>query len=344
MNQKLVLFFLCSLPLFSFGQNTIDSLVSEGISLHDKGEYEKAIATYEKALLLDSLSGTVNYEIALSYMSLKEYEKAIIYVEKIPESDSRDMLQGIVLKGSALDMLGRSEESISFFEEMIEKGFEDYLLYYNLAITQLKLGKQEDSEMNLINALSFNINHASSHLILARLQSDKRNPVQALLATYYFLFLEPNTQRAIEAFQLMEENYGRNVEKDGKESTIKYSPDEESPFSPIELQISLLSLSSQLLDDVDLGVDIVIEKDEKKEFLNKTGSFFDAFKTVKKKKREEDIWWTFYVPFYESLAKSDHLETFCNYISMSVYEGSANWLEENESKLDEFSQWLQEEE
>ena len=76
----LTLFFIVT-PLLA--QSSIDDLVEEGIKYHDKGDYDKAIETYKKALEINPESTLVNYEIALSYFSKGDYKLAIKYSDFI---------------------------------------------------------------------------------------------------------------------------------------------------------------------------------------------------------------------------------------------------------------------
>ena len=62
--------------------NSIDSLLKEGVYLHDQGEYDAAILKYEEALALDSDNITVLAEKAFSLLSLKDYSNSIKVCEQ----------------------------------------------------------------------------------------------------------------------------------------------------------------------------------------------------------------------------------------------------------------------
>jgi len=53
------------------------------------------------------------------------------------------------------------------------------------------------------------------------------------------------------------------------------------------------------------------------------------FKTVgefqEDKNNKKGIWWTLYAPFFNDLANSEHIETYCKYIRQGVSEDSENW-------------------
>ncbi len=336
MKQQLLIFaFLCT-TAFTFSQNSFDDYLSEGVQYHDNAEYDKAIQSYEKALELDPESALANYEIALSYFSKGDYEQTVKYSDIVLKQDEAYMLQTYLAKGSALDMLGKTKESIKLFKKALKKEEEHYLLYYNLGLNYYKINNLEEAEEHVINAIALNSNHPSSHLILANIHNQKGNAVQTLLATHYFLFLEPNSARSKVAYQMLQNNFGGNVSKDEtKPNTINImlSPNNDSQFGAVELMISMLEASKSLEENE--------EKTDDEMFIENTESFFKVLGELKKNKNKE-IWWTFYTTFFYDLAKSDHIATYCKYISQVSNENALNWLSENETKLDAFETWLKE--
>jgi tetratricopeptide (TPR) repeat protein len=328
----LILFF----SIQSVAQSKIEDLVQEGIQYHDNGDYDKAIETYLKALKINPQSTLASYEIALSYFAKGEYQKAIEYSDEILTQNKDYMLHAYITKGSALDMLGQTKESIKLFEKAIKKIEPHYLLYYNLAINQYKENDLDKAEQNAINAVKINSNHASSHLMLVNINNQKGNSVQTVLATHYFLLLEPNTKRSVEVYQILKENFEGNVTKDKhKPNTvnIKLSSNNESQFGSAELLLSMLEASKSLEENKG--------KSDDELFVENTKSFFNLL-SEQKQEKDKEIWWTLYSSFYSVLAKSEHLETYCKYISQSSNINSQQWLTDNKSKLTAFSNWLKE--
>src|SRR5690606_34592128 len=143
------------------------------------------------------------------------------------------LIEAYMVKGSALDMQGKTKASIKLFEKAIKKSDGHYLLFYNLALNHFKVNDFEKAEKNVIKAIESNPDHSSSHLMLANIHNQKGNVVQTLLSTYYFLFLEPNSQRSIGAYQMLTENFGSNVTKDDSkpnEINIMVSPNDDNQF------------------------------------------------------------------------------------------------------------------
>ena len=329
--------FLIAIVLFStkiFAQSEIENFVQEGIQSHDNGDYEKAIETYKKALKLDPKSTLVNYEIALSYFTKGDYKEAVMYSDIVLKQNKDYLLPAYITKGSSLDMLGKTKESIKLFKKAIKKTDGHYLLYYNLGLNYYNTSDLDSAEKNVIKAIELNPNHSGSHLMLAHIHNQKGNSVQTLLATHYFLFLEPNSNRALEAYAMLQKNFGGNVSKDeNKANTINIllSPNNDSQFGAAELMISMLEASKSL--EGNKG------KTDDEMFIQNTEKFFKILGELKKKKNKE-IWWTFYTPFFYEIAKSEHLETYCKYISQIGNENSKKWIAENESQLNEFDKWL----
>ena len=317
-----------------FAQTDIENFVNEGIQFHDNGDYEKAIETYKKALQLDPNSTLVNYEIALSYFTKGNYKESIKYSDVVLKQNKDYMLQAYMTKGSALDMLGKTKESIKLFEKAIKETIDHYLLYYNLGLNYYKLNDLDNAEENVIKAIELNPNHSSSHLMLAYIHNQKGNSIQTLLATHYFLFLEPNSQRSLEAYSILQKNFGGNVSKDENNSNtinILLSPNSDSQFGAAELMVSMLEASKSLEQNE--------EKTEDQMFIENTEKFFKILGELKKKKNKE-IWWTFYTTFFYDIAKSEHIETYCKYITQSSNENSGKWITENKKQLNEFDKWL----
>lgn len=332
--QLLGFIFLLLFSINNYSQSEIENIVKEGIQYHDNGEFDKAIQSYEKALKIDSKSTLVNYEIALSYFSKGDYKEAIKHSDAVIKQNKDLMLQAYMTKGSALDMLGKTKESIKLFNKAIKKTGGHYLLYYNLGLNYYKINDLENAEDNVIKAIELNSNHSSSHLMLANIHNQKGNSVQTLLSSHYFLFLEPNSQRSLDAYSMLQQNFGGNISKDkDKPNTINIflSPNNDSQFGAAELMVSMLEASKSLEENEG--------KNEDEMFIENTEKFFKVLGELKEKKNK-DIWWTFYTTFFYDLAKSEHLGTYCKYITQIGNENSKKWIEDNNSALTEFDNWL----
>jgi tetratricopeptide (TPR) repeat protein len=324
---------------FLFGQSQIDSLVRAGVRYHDAGEYEKAIETYKEALKIEPKSSLVNYEIGMTYSHSGDYKKAIKHCDiVIKQKEKREyLLLAYIVKGSALDDMGKTKESIKLFEEAINEFGNNYLLLYNLAVDYAKINDYEKAEPVLINAIEDNPGHASSHRLLAVIKNGQNLRVQSLLGLYYFLFLEPVSERSKPAFELLKQQLEgsiRTEEENGrKKININLDPGHlDSEFSAAELMIAMLGASNNLEANAN--------KSPEELFIENTRSFFAVLGELKEKNEGNGLWWDFYVPLFYNLAKSDYMDAFCYYISLSSNKNAANWIKSNKEKTENFITWF----
>lgn len=328
-----LLSFFC-ISLISFGQS-VDDLVNKGIKFHDQGKYSEAIVEYEKALKIDPNSALVHYEMGLTYFEQKEYKKSIKHMDIVLKNKSKAyQTAAYITKGSSLDNLGRQEEAIKLFKKGIKKGEDHFLLHFNLGLTYYKMGDIENAEKSIINAIQRNTNHPTSHILLASINYDKGNMVETLLASHYFLLLEPDSKRSATAMEMLMDKFGGNVSKDpNKPNTINIaiSGDTDSEFGAAELIVSMYAATKNLDENKD--------KSDDELFVENTESFF-KFLGELKKKTHKGIWWENYIPFFNEVVENGHIETYCKYITQSSNENSKKWLEDNPDKLQAFGDWL----
>jgi lipopolysaccharide biosynthesis regulator YciM len=327
-----ITFLLCT---FAIAQETIEKYVEEGVAYHDAGQYDLAIDAYRKALALDENSAVANYEIGLTYMYAKQYDNSLKHANKVIELNGQYLIPAYVTKGNCLDALGNSDEAIKTYNNALKKLGADYMLYYNLALTQYNKGDHTKATQSAINAIDNNPSHASSHLLLGYLMNGQKNKIQSILSLHYFLLLEPNSKRSAQALQILDEQFSGNVERDGPNNVnIFLSPeslDKKNEFGAADMMISLLAASNGLEENKG--------KSDEELFITNTESFFKILGELKKKKNK-GLWWEFYIPFYYELAKSKHIDTYCYFITQSTNDKAADWLKSNSDRLEELNGWL----
>lgn len=314
----------------------IEAIIAQGYESYIEGDYETAIAVYKQAIAIDPSSALANNQIALSYYKLGDYDNAILYSEKVIQ-DNNDpvyVLSSYVTKGSCLDIIGEIDASIKIFKEGIEKFPEDHYLQYNLAVNYFKINNLKNAEYHALQSASLDQNHLSSHFILAHINHKQEEKIPTLLSSFYFLLAEPHTERATEALDMVYTNFSRGVQeettKEGEPKNINITLRSNSEFGSAELMLSLLEASKSSEKNKDKS------KDEL--FIENTTSFFKILGETNKE--TDGLWKGFYIPFFYTLAKSEHMETFCHYVQQSKNESSVAWLKENEEKINAMFAWL----
>ncbi|MDV7140415.1 tetratricopeptide repeat protein [Maribacter sp. TH_r10] len=327
----LIVISLMFISNFTFGQHQeIEDLVSKGIELHDKGEYKKAIETYQKALRIDPDSGLINYEIAFSYLSDKDYKNAEIYSKKVIDLQNDHLLLGYITYGNALDMQGKTEEAIKSYEKAM-KDFDHYLLYYNHAITCLNSGDTDKAYDSALKAIINNSAHASSHLILSKIMEKKGSRIKAMLPLYFFLLIEPNSNRSGIEYESLRKYIDHGVSQTLENNiNIVVPMNNDADFGAAEMMISLSKASNSLEDNKGKSdLELFSENNER------------LFKILGELKKDNSgFWWDLYVPFFYDMTNENLTKPFSYYISLSKGEEVTKWIDENNIEFEKFSNWI----
>lgn len=327
---------LCVVTFSALGQESkVRQHIQEGIKLHDSGEYKKAIDEYKKALKVDPKNPGVHYEIASSYFAMKNYKKAIEYSDNVIGSKSEFVDMAYIVKGSALDLLGKPKDAIKSYKKGIKENPDSYMLHYNLALTYFNQEDDKNAEESCMKAIELNRSHPTSHLLLGSIMHAKNKRVQTLLAYYHFLMLEPTSERAKGVYAALVELQQKGVSKEDNNTTVINisMPDKKDgdEFSAAELMISMLEASKSLEENEGKSEEVL--------FYENTESFFTILGELKDK--QKSFWWETYVDFFYAMVNAKHTEAFCYYISLAKEdtEEVTDWLEDNEDKIEEFSNW-----
>lgn len=326
--MKRIIFIYCFvfLPVTClYGQEIIEELLLEGIEYHDEGKYGKAIETYEKALQINPHSVEVIYELSLSLLKSEDYYGAIEYSDKLLDRDDKFAILAYNTKGSALNYLGKSEEAIDVYLEGIKKDSDFYLSYYNLGLAYYSNKEFENARDAFIACLDLDPKHTGSHLNLGRTMFVMNKRVESLLCLYYFLLLEPESDRSLWAYDTVLLQLNDTALEEGQ-------TDPSDIFDGIDRKISQKALSVQEQPG---------NKNEVELFTDQTESFFFSFKDVDDDlDPEHDFWWSFYIPFFKSMASWGYTDVFCHYIRLSVHQIPEAWIDVNRSRIKGFNTWL----
>lgn len=332
-----LLFLVVWIP--SGAQVDVEKLIEQGVAYADQGLYEKAIEAYLQVEQQLPENDMLLYEIASCYYYLEDYPTAIQYAEKTIRFSKQDYLvtSAILIKGNSLDLMGQTQEAIDFYLTMIDIFPEENMLYYNLAYTYYTQELFKEAEAYVVNSISMAYDHSSSHLLLAYTTNFQQKRVQTWLALHFFLLLEPFTDRSMEAYMLLQEISRKHVavdENNANSIQINHNPHVNEEFATAEMMISLVEAS------------LLVEKNKSKTdeelFVVQTGSIFKILGEMGEKREESDdfsIWWDFYIPLFYEIAKTEHIETYCMFITQGVNPQAKEWLDAHPEKLEAFSQW-----
>ena len=231
-------------------------------------------------------------------------------------------------------MTGKPSKAIKTYEEGLSKFPESNLLNYNLALTCFNQKDFEKAEKAAVNAIIARPIHGSSHILLSAIMHEKGQRVQSILPLYYFLILEPNSNRTLMNYNSLKYQLGQGVEKKDEKNINVSVPffSSTSEFGAAEMMISLLEASKYTEENKD--------KNEMELFVETNSGIFSVLGELKKD--SNGFWWDFYVTYFYDLVQTENIEAYSYYISQSTNNEIVNkWISENSEKMKKFINWMQ---
>lgn len=329
----------------SFGQNKADAekLVDEGVAYHDKGDYDGAIARYDKALALDKDNLLALSEKALTLNSLQKYDESILICQRAIETHpgENELKMVYVAYGNDLDGLKKTDKSVEIYDQGIKQFPDYYQLYFNKGISLTSVKKYDEAILCFQKSVSLNPKHAGSHNIIARILNIS-NRIPALLAYCRFLVLEPESNRAKENLSSLQEIMKRNVEVTGKKSiNLNISPN----LFGDTISNGEVKENSFISTDLLLTMDAALDYDKKNKKKTEVEQFMRKFETVCESLKESQkgnygFFWEYYVPYFTEMKDKNLVEPFAYIVfASSDYPDVSTWLKSNKSEIDKFYEW-----
>ena len=350
--QPILLLFFILFSTSLFAQRSEQSLIDEGVVLHDSGEYKQAIEKYQQVLSFNPHSLQAIYEMALSYLELKDYEKAMEYSTRVIDADDENLsVLAYCVKSGALAEMNQLDKAIDLLKEALNKHGDNYLLHFNLALNYYKKNDIGNALLHVKRSIDLNKSNSDAFLLNAYALNDAELWVQSILSFQMFLLIEPDSQRSKNAFEEMLQ-------------IMRIKPVSEKPVERSFIQQQLHRNSSAIHPDqippltVEQGLNrnyiyhaITTTLDSLRTH-NKEADLFTTFTEVSKAilavlekendgTKEKNAFWTFYVPFFTEILHSNYFETYCRYISVSYFPESLEWWNNNKTKAEDFFIWFE---
>ena len=312
-------------------------VIREGVALHDRGDYDGAISKYEQVLRESPDNDLALYELAYAYQMKKDYRKSLEIAYKGAQYKSDNLTGFYLLIGNNLDELGESKKAVEVYRQGIKLRPDDGLLYYNLAVTYLKLNDVEEAKKNLKKSVFLNPNHASSHVALTQVFQKTRARVPALFAVMRFLVLEPKSRRTPAVHRIFSEllRGGASQGQNPNQISIFIDPGankDEGDFGAIDLALSLTSVSTTTEENKN--------KSEAQRLVDQLSTYLAIVSELDPKGDKSKFTWRYYIPYFIELKKRNYVEPFAYHINQtSNVSGVSEWLQANSDKVNEFLNW-----
>ena len=336
---------LFAVPGFASAEEQVDAetLISEGISAYDTGDYAAAILAFEKALDIDPANYTAAYELALTHTAAGNLESCIDlarkYVRKV--RNEPEYLQAhsqlSVLQASCHSQAGETSEALEVFRAALKQDPDHYALNFNIAITLAQDGQSDAALEHVIKAAVADPAHQSPYYVLGSLYYDKGMVVEGLLAYLVFLQREFNTQRAAMASQFAIELAFSSVSQEDEALVISLAHlegSDDDPLLPLEMYLSLNAASK-------------IEGDSIKEPVHESiaellASFVKASNDLTEDVDPDSFVASYLLPDVAAIGEAGIDEPFAWFVASAAgVGGAAEWLDANPEQVDALVQHFQ---
>jgi uncharacterized protein len=321
---------LCIICLKSYGQESTylssDKFVNEGVEFHDKGDYEKAVLSYQKVSKCDPNYDLACYEMALSYYYMDKNDLAM---SKCKEALSVGYDKAIVysLMGSILDESGKANEGIEVLTAALKKWPYNQNLLYNLGVCFLNTDRPAEAEEVLVRSILINPYHSRTHLCLAKVNYMMGRIAQAYLGYSMVLLLNPSVN-----------NLGAFEDAISQKPKLKIY-DYRFPYPK--------NYNSQKWDYLKglLQSELAFNKDYNYEYEYNYTSGRQSLMLLQNltfEPSDTSIYNRLYARLFADIYHNTGFETYLNYILKNINNANVTkWSEKNKDKLDAFVKWAQ---
>lgn len=325
MRQTIIILFLLFSTLTTFAQPSSEKLIRQGVSLHDKGQYRDAISCYEQALKVNPTSISAVYEMSLSYLRLREYDKALNYSSRVITANFQPLLvDAYIVKGTALADQNKLDEAIKVFNEALERCGDEYLLHFNLGLSYFNKKDNKMAILHLRKAIEIDATHSSAFLLYAYALNDTGRWLQGFYSFHFFLLLEPNTERSKDAFGEMMDIISSRIEPESDRLLPEDGVDRKRLYEAIQKKKTTASdPASQYI------------------YFREVSKLIFFSLSQMQNDTQNGLLWYFFVPTYEEILGSGHFDTYCRYISVAYFPESLQWWDKNKEQVDSFIEWFE---
>lgn len=313
------------------------SLIREGVVLHDHKDYDGAIRKYEEVLKVNPDNVDALWELSYSYSAKEDHAKSLEISYRGARYKSKLLAGFYTSIANNLDNLGESKKAVEIYKAAIKLTPDYALLHYNLAVTYRKLGMFDDARKSVKRAVVFDPDRPSSHLVLGELFYSSGYRTPAFLAMSRFLVLEPKSERSATAYNVVLNVLQGGVSVDDKSGNIKISLEkspkkDEGDFDVIDLSMGLSKAADSLEENKG--------KTKAQLAVEQLNTFLSILSELDQKENKSKFVFRYYVPYFIELKKRNYVEPFYYYISRSDNNSDVEkWLGDNFRRVSEFLNW-----
>ncbi|MFZ1497636.1 MAG: CDC27 family protein, partial [Saprospiraceae bacterium] len=177
-----------------------DSILREGIKYYDLGQYDKALAEYDKIFKTDPMYFTAKYERMLSLSALGLTDQLHDELEDWYNSEHIfEVPEAVILYANSLTNKKKFDEAQKVFDRCLKVIPESSVLMYNIALMHYNQEDKANCVEYLKKTITLNPNHGTAHYFLGLVCLEEGKIVPGALAMLGYLVLDPKGEYAEDA-------------------------------------------------------------------------------------------------------------------------------------------------
>lgn len=309
--------------------------MDRGLDYANQGKYDLALMEYNQARMSLKKDGFINYEIALAHYQMENFGTARKYARIAAKESSEHGVQGCILNASILTRQEKPKRAITTIEKGLKRFGNYYLLHYNLGVAAYESGQYEKASLAFQNAIRQRLDHAESHLGLARVCSAQERVVQAFFPLHFFLLLQPKHDLAPKLIQRIHEF---NEQISDSNQVVNASKKLKQNY-PLGDQMRILDMTYKAFYQSKHLINSNTSKVPYAVFLE---FFFNEASKVDFKPTD-DLFVNYYIPFFGAISKQGYMEVCYVYMYQSAFPDAEQWIQDNYEGLEALFDWLDEE-
>ncbi|TGE21972.1 tetratricopeptide repeat protein [Hymenobacter aquaticus] len=300
-------------------------ILREAVALHDQGKYPEAISQYLTVPASDTAYVRVQHELALSYLSNKQYKEAVEAGRRaIALRVHNPQVYNIV--AAAEEELGNVPAALKLYAEGLRQFPYSQALWQNQGITLSSSGDAKGALASLQRSAELMPVRANTHFALGYLALRQGQTAHALLGLLTFLAIQPDGARSNSVLVMAEQLASNAVELDAKDRLPSTQPN--AAFQELdELLNSKVALRKDYVSKVKFDANVV----KQLQLLVEKFPAADA--------DPNDFLLRFYSPMIRALRQEDNLTAF-TYLALSSANDkkAAQWVKSNKARVTKMGQ------
>lgn len=308
--------------------------LKNAITLQSEGRIEESNQKLTDLYALDYMTDYVCWQLATNYYNIGNYKKAERFAGEAMTEGSKYILQAGIIKAMCLGTRGKTDQELELLEKLAKSFPDKAQAHFSLGICLWNNNTLQRANDELHKAIKIDKLNPSMHLRIAYINNSQQFYIQAFMAYYIYLFINPVTYSKQTIATLNEIMSQRNVNPIIEEKTANDDLLSKQDSDLTWAMLFLKELKTCETDSVSGLPDVDNFVDNSKSLIN------SICESIEEK---EGFYEEFYVDFFQKLIKENMLDAFLYYCLTDAYKEQLNTAIPGMSKekMNKFADWLE---